>query len=154
MRNIFLAATIPCLGVCEPSFADTPAGYIVARVQKPITKLETDLRAAVEKKAMAIVTRASASDGARNRGVTIRGDIVIGVFRNDFAVRMLSANVDAGLEAPIRVHLVEETDGSSSIRYRTPTAVFAPYGSSELAALAKELDVIMSDIVETATDDR
>lgn len=146
MRKIIFAGAILGLGVCEPSFADTPDGYIVARVQKPITKLETDLRAAVEKKAMAIVTRASASDGARNRGVTIRGDIVIGVFRNDFAVRMLSANVDAGLEAPIRLHLVEETDGS--------TAVFAPYGSPELATLAKELDVIMSHIVEAATADR
>lgn len=151
MRKLILAGAILSLGVCEPSFADTPAGYIVTRVQKPITKLETDLRAAVEKKAMAVVTRASASDGARSRGVSIRGDIVVGVFRNDFAVRMLAVNVDAGLEAPIRLHLVEEADGSSSIRYRTPTAVFAPYGSPELAALASELDVIMSDIVDAAT---
>lgn len=41
---------------------------------------------------MFVVTRACASCGAAQRGITIPGNTVIGVFRNDFAVRMLEAS--------------------------------------------------------------
>ena len=68
--------------------------------------------AAIAKNGMNLVNRASASDGANGQGVTHRGDAVLGVFRNDFAVRMLWASVDAGIEAPIRLHLVEEPYGN------------------------------------------
>ena len=74
--------------------------------------LEESAMAAIAKNGMNLVNRASASDGANGQGVTHRGDAVLGVFRNDFAVRMLWASVDAGIEAPIRLHLVEEPYGN------------------------------------------
>jgi uncharacterized protein (DUF302 family) len=150
MVRVAAAAFVIGLGWAGAAGADTPPGYVVVRSSKSIAALETDLKAAIDQKSMNVVNRASASDGARNRGASIRGDVVIGVYRNDFAVRMLAASVDAGLEAPIRLHLVEEPDGTSSIRYRTPSAVFAPYGGGDLQALGVELDAIMAAIVAAA----
>lgn len=56
---------------------------------------------------MTVVARASASRGAASRGVTIPGNAVVEVFRNDYAVRMLNESVAAGYEAPLRFYPVE-----------------------------------------------
>jgi uncharacterized protein (DUF302 family) len=99
---------------------------------------------------MGLVAQASASRGAAARGVKIPGNAVLMVFRNDYAVRMLEASVPAGIEAPLRLYVTENPDGTASITYRLPSAVFAPYGSGELDRMAKELDVIFRSIVRDA----
>jgi uncharacterized protein (DUF302 family) len=119
--------TISCIFLVAPSPStrpETDVGYRVVHTAASYPQLEERLKAAIAKNAMNLVNRASASDGAKGRGLAIRGDAVIGVFRNDFAVRMLEANVDAGIEAPVRFHLVEEADGTASIRFYLPSAVF------------------------------
>lgn len=126
------------------------AGYRVVPTPHAFPELEARLKAAIERAGMLLVTRASASDGARMRQVTIRGDAVYGVFRNDIAVRMLQANVNAGIEAPIRLHLTEEPDGTTSIRYWLPSTVFARYEGDEIVALGQELDPIFAAIVADA----
>lgn len=134
----------------RPARAQVDAGYRVVASKLPFAKLEEAVAAAVKAAGMNAVTRASASDGARARGVTIRGDVVFGVFRNDFAVRMLAANVDAAIEAPVRLHLVEEPDGTTSIRYHLPSAVFGQYEGEAIKALGRELDPIFTKIVAEA----
>lgn len=99
---------------------------------------------------MLLVARASASRGAAGRGIDIPGNAVIEVYRNDFAVRMLKASIAAGYEAPIRFYLTAEDDGTTTLAYRRPSAVFAPYKSDELDTMAKELDVLFARIVEQA----
>lgn len=125
-------------------------GYRVVPTPYGFAKLEERVKAAVERAKMGLVTRASASEGAQRRGVMIRGDAVIGVFRSDFAVRMLAADIDAGIEAPIRLHLTEEADGTTSIRYWLPSAVFARYEGEAIQALGRELDPIFTAIVADA----
>jgi len=120
---------------------------VVRKVAVPFAAIEARVTEAVLAEGLIVVNRASASDGAKGRGLTIPGDVVLGVFRNDFALRMLAANREAGLEAPIRLHLVEESDGTTTLRYRTPSAVFAPYPSETLKGMALELDGIFATIV-------
>lgn len=105
---------------------------------------------AVEKHGLGVVARASASRGAAARGVKIPGNAVIMVFRNDFAVRLLAANVAAGIEAPLRLYLTEDGDGTATLSYRLPSAVFAPYRHPEIDKLAGELDVILGRIAAHA----
>jgi uncharacterized protein (DUF302 family) len=100
---------------------------------------------------MGLVAQASASRGAAARGVKIPGNLVLMVFRNDYAVRMLEASVPAGFEAPLRLYITENPDGTASLTYRTPGAVFAPYGSKALDEMANELDGIFQNIVRDAT---
>ena len=102
---------------------------------------------------MGLVTRASATLGAASLGKKIPGNMVVGVYRPDFAIRMLEASIPAGIEAPIRFYITENADGTATLSYKKPSTVFAPYtdGGEKLAALARELDAIFAKIAADAT---
>ncbi len=106
---------------------------------------------AVAKNKMGVVAKASATLGARKIGVTIPGNMVVMVFHPKFAVRMLDASVPAGIEAPLRFYITENSDGTTTLTYRDPSSVFAPYGSTELDKMAKELDAIFARIASDAS---
>jgi uncharacterized protein (DUF302 family) len=108
------------------------------------------LEKAIESNKMGLVAQASASRGAAARGLKIPGNAVLMVFRNDLAVRMLAASVPAGIEAPLRIYLTENADGTATVTYRKPSAVFAPYRSAELDRMARELDPVLEKIVKDA----
>ena len=113
--------------------------------------LAARLEKSIEANKMGLVAQASASRGAAARGVKIPGNLVLMVFRNDYAVRMLAASVPAGIEAPLRLYVTENTNGKASVTWRDPSAVFAPYGSPGLDAMARELDPLFEKIVRDAT---
>ncbi len=112
--------------------------------------LAARLEKAIEANKMGLVAQASASRGAAARGVKIPGNLVLMVFRNDYAVRMLAASVPAGVEAPLRLYVTEDVSGKASVSWREPSAVFAPYGSADLNAMARELDPVFDKIVRDA----
>ena len=106
---------------------------------------------AVSKNKMGVVAKASATLGAKKIGVTIPGNMVVMVFHPKFAVRMLDASVPAGIEAPLRFYITENTDGTTTLTYRDPSSVFAPYESAELDKMARELDAIFASIAADAS---
>jgi uncharacterized protein (DUF302 family) len=63
---------------------------------------------------------------------------------------MLAASVEAGFEAPLRIYVTEQPDGTASLTYRRPTAVFSPYGNADIDAMARELDPVFAAIVAAA----
>lgn len=125
-------------------------GMVVVATQHSYDALSEKVKQVVQANGMAIVTTASASAGAANRGVKIPGNVVFGVFRNDFAVRMLAASVPAGIEAPLRVYVTEGADGKATLTYRRPSAVFKAYGGGDLDAIGNELDAIFQKIAAEA----
>lgn len=132
---------------------DSPAPYSGTRTissKYSFDRLVQRLELTIADHQMGLVAQASASKGAAARGVKIPGNAVLMVFRNDYAVRMLEASVPAGIEAPLRLYVTENADGTGSITYRPPTATFAPYGNARLDALARELDPILAKIVGDA----
>jgi len=148
MRGLALGWILATCAPADLARAQDVPGYKVVRTAIPFAALEARLAAAISKNGMNLVNRASASDGAQARGVAIPGDAVIGVFRNDYAVRMLAANRDAGIEAPIRFHLVEEAGGGSSIGYYPPSVVFGRYQGDAIKSLGRELDPVFEQIVK------
>jgi uncharacterized protein (DUF302 family) len=102
---------------------------------------------------MGLVTAASASAGAAGQNIIIPGNRVVGVYRNDFARRMLKASIAAGIEAPIRFYITENSDRTATLSYKLPSTVFAPYfaeGGEDLRKLAAELDQIFARIADEA----
>ena len=151
---ISIVAAFLGLSAASAGTVKTQAGLIVIDTHQAFQGLVERLEAAVKSEKMAIVTSASASEGAKATGITIPGNKVIGVFRNDFARRMLSSSVAAGIEAPIRIYVTENQDGTATLSYKKPGAVFAPYaeeGGDALKALGAELDEIFAKIVGQAT---
>ncbi len=127
-------------------------GWSVSKTAHNYKTLIERLDNAVKDNKMGLVNRASATAGAATLGKTIPGNMVVGVYRPDFAIRMLEASVPAGIEAPIRFYITENADGTATLSYRKPSAIFAPYadGGAKLKALAAELDVIFEKIAREA----
>lgn len=128
-------------------------GWAVFPTNYSYGQLVKRMRSAISKAPIGIVTQASATVGAKSQGIKIPGNIVIGVYRNDYARRMLAASVAAGIEAPIRLYVTENVDKTATLSYKKPSTVFAPYmneGGKELDDLAKELDGILMKIAEKA----
>ncbi|WP_422040440.1 DUF302 domain-containing protein [Roseibium sp.] len=144
----------------SPAMADSVAereGWQVIATDKPYQALVDDLKAAIKAEKMLLVTQASASAGAKGRGLKIPGNRVMGVYRNDYAIRMLEASVAAGIEAPIRFYVTEDPGGTATLSWKTPSFVFAPYmeeGGDALAELAAELDDVFQTIATKAVASR
>jgi len=157
MRKLFsvIAVAVMIGGVFTmPVQADQGYPYDDMQVIKTEHDFKTmwdRLEAAIGANKMGLVSRASASFGAASRNVTIAGNAVFGVYRNDFAVRMLNASIPAGIEAPIRFYLTEGAGGMTTLSYRLPSAIFKPYGSAELDKMALELDAIFAKIAADAS---
>lgn len=130
--------------------AQLPEGTRSINTRHGFEALLARVEQAVQKNGLGVVASASASRGAAARGVKIPGNAVIMVFRNDLAVRLLAASVPAGIEAPLRLYITENGDGTATLSYRLPSAVFAPYGNKEVSRLGQELDPILAKIVQDA----
>ncbi len=136
-----------------PAFAppaDAQSERVTHVVRTPFQEVIATLHRAVEDQKMVLVCEADAQKGAKARGVEIRGNRVLMVFRNDFAVRLLAADPAAGYEAPIRIYVHENADGTTTVSYRTPSAIFAPYRHPEVRAVAAALEPIVKNIVDAA----
>ena len=133
---------------------DAPPGWSVIDTGHGYKALIARLDGAVKANKMGLVGRASATLGAKAMlKQTIPGNMVVGVYRPDFAVRMLAASLPAGIEAPIRFYITENGDGTATLSYKKPSAVFAPYtdGGAALRELAAELDILFAKIAKEAT---
>ncbi|MBW6389833.1 DUF302 domain-containing protein [Billgrantia antri] len=151
-----LAAAGLALALAAPIAADVDwpeEGWEVRATEMRYDELLSALEEAVEAEEMAIVTEAGPTEAAANRGVTIPGNRVVGVFRNDYAVKILNLSVPAMIEAPIRFYVTENEDGSATLSWKTPSHVFSPYieqAGPELESVATELDAVFAGIAERA----
>lgn len=130
-------------------------GWAVHPTQHAYSRLIDKLKQAIPTEGMAIVTQAGPTGAARNRGINIPGNRVVGVFNNDFAVRILQISTPAMIEAPIRFYITENPDGSATLSYKTPSHVFSPYlegADGDLSSLATELDKIFAAIAARAIE--
>ncbi len=152
-----IAVLFTGLSAVSAGTVKTRAGWIVVDTKQSFQALVERLEATVKSEKMGIVTSASASEGAKAAGIAIPGNRVFGIFRNDFARRMLGSSVAAGIEAPIRIYVTENPDGTATLSYKKPSTVFAPYadeGGDALKSIAAELDDIFARIAERATADK
>lgn len=139
---VVLTLTAPAAAQRAMTALNTPHSFetLVQRLEK-----------AVKDHGMYVVTRASASAGAANRGIRIPGNMVLGVFRNDYSMRLLEISIAAGIEAPIRFYVTENANRTATLSYWTPSDVFARYdGGEALRLLAWELDGVFASIAQRA----
>lgn len=135
-----------------PVAAEDKRATLISRA--PFAAVARALERAIAEEKMALVCHANAQRGAAARGVVITGNQVLMVFRNDFAVRLLAADPAAGFEAPIRLYVYENPDGTATVSYVVPTVVFEEYRHPDVQAIARELDPIFKRIVDRAVGGR
>ncbi len=146
-----LSTVLALMLLAAPATAALAQEGKVTRVSKaPFARVAAALEQAVADQKMTLVCRANAQLGAGARGVPIKGNQVFMVFRNDFAVRILEADPPAGFEAPLRIYLYENPDGTATLTYVKPSVLFRPYRHPEVAKVAAELDPIFETMVTQA----
>ncbi len=155
MIRVLLAASLAFFAL--PALADSIAprnGWAVYESAHSYADLVDRVKAEVKAEpGLLVVTQAGPTKAAASRGIAIPGNRVIGVYGPDFAVRAIGLSVPAMIEAPIRMYVTEDSDGSATVSYKTPTMVFSPYfeeGGDDLRALAAELDGKFKAIAERA----
>lgn len=143
-----LVYSMMAVGAAGVSSAAPPARELVESKYNFQATLER-LRTAIRANKIGLVNRANAQAGANSIGVKIRGNQVWGLFAPRFAVRMLEASIEAGIEAPLRLYITENDAGLVTVSYVKPTVVFAPYEIADLNAMAVELDGLFERVTET-----
>jgi uncharacterized protein (DUF302 family) len=154
-----LSATIVVLALlAAPASAEIMAteGWRVHPTKHSYATLIERVDQAAADHKLAVVTRASATVGAKKAlDKDLPGNMVVGLYHPRFAVPMLEASVQAGIEAPIRVYITENPDGTATLSYKTPTKVFSPYykeGGEKLKTLAEELDRLFGAVAAQAAE--
>ncbi|MDZ7851114.1 MAG: DUF302 domain-containing protein [Halomonas sp.] len=158
MIRAILTTCLLALSLAVPLAAETrwpDQGWQVTPTAQGYDELLQALKQAVEAEGMFVVTEAGPTEAAANRGVNIPGNRVVGVFRNDYAVRILRLSVPAMIEAPMRFYVTENDDGSATLSWKTPTHLLEPYvdaAGEELETVARELDTLFAAIAQRATE--
>jgi uncharacterized protein (DUF302 family) len=138
IRQAFLALALSTAPLAAQTVADMAPrdGWEVLPTTKSYDDLVAATKDAVAANGLAVVT----------------GNRVIGAFNNVFAVRILEMSTAAMIEAPIRLYVTENTDGTATLSYKRPSTVFAPYMAEAggLDAAAAELDTIFAAIAAAA----
>lgn len=143
-----LAGLILVAAAARPGLAEE--GRVTAVSHAPFARVAEALERAIAAERMTLVCQANAQRGAAGRGVAIKGNQVFMVFRNDLAVRLIAADPLAGFEAPVRLYLYENPDGTATLAYVRPSALFARFGHPEVRAVAAELEPIVKTIADRA----
>ena len=128
-------------------------GWVVHETAMTYEALLDAMKPAINSEGMGLVTQAGPTGVAAKRGITIPGSRVFGIFNNKFAVRAIRTSVSAMIEAPIRMYVTSNPDGTATLSYKTPTHVFSPYfdeGGVELREIAAELDAKFAAIAAHA----
>ena len=128
-------------------------GWVVIETEQTHADLLKRLIAGVKVNNLGIVTQAGPTATARKRGIDIPENRVVGVFNNDYAVRILKLSTAAMIEAPLRFYVTEERDGTATLSYKIPSFVFMPYfdeGGAPLKDIAGELDLAFERIAAEA----
>lgn len=156
---LVVLAGVPLDVLTRPLHAEIAAheGWVVMPSKHSYADLVTRVDEAAKAHKIGVVTRASATVGAKQVfDKTIPGNMVVGLYHPRFAVPMLEASIAAGIEAPIRVYVTENADGTATLSYKTPSFVFAPYlaeGGEKLKKLAADLDQVFDALARQAAGD-
>ncbi len=152
MRLVLFGLFIVLMAMPVRAENSTPySGTKIVDTDQPFDAFIKKLTAAIKANKMGLVGNACATCGAKNIGVTIPGNRVMMIFNPHFAVRMLKASEASGIEAPLRLYITEQPNGTARLTYRLPSHIFGAYKVPALDEMAKELDVIFARIVSQAT---
>lgn len=149
MKTLMIRVCFLVFMGCMPALAENSIPVKSTQVihsDIPFEEFLPRLKAAILANQMGIVAEACADCGARKIGVEIAGNRVVMIYHPRFAVRMLKASIAAGIEAPLRLYVTQQDNGTE-LSYRLPSATFAPYGIADLDAMAAELDGVFERIV-------
>ncbi|MEM1345412.1 MAG: DUF302 domain-containing protein [Pseudomonadota bacterium] len=153
MRFLLLLAALLVPGLAQAGPIAPREGWSIQATPHSYERLIERVKEATLANGMGVVTEAGPTKVAAKRGIEIPGNRVIGIFNNDIAVRTLALSTAAMIEAPIRLYVTDNGDGSATLSYKLPSHVFAPYveeAGDALVTIAADLDARFATIATAA----
>lgn len=121
-------------------YGEAIADFQHARVSTlPFEDVLTRLRSAIETAGLWVLHEIDPQKVLERGGHVIDPARQILFFHPDLMVRLLQANQAALLEAPLKLAVLQQPDGSVTIRWFDPAAAFARYRNPVLAELGQDL---------------
>jgi uncharacterized protein (DUF302 family) len=152
MKSIATGLALLILTAVSAS-AENPAPYsgmVTVETHKRFEDFVKTVEPAIRQHDFNIVGIACGSCAVKSLGKTIPGNRVFFFFAPRYAIRMLTASTAAGIEAPIRLYVTENPDGTALVTYRLPSHVFGAYEVAELTRMGEELDGMVGTILASA----
>ena len=154
LRPLALLLSLAAAPLAAQEVADMAPrdGWVVRDVDLSFDAAVDAVRAAAKAAGLGVVTQAGPTKAAAGRGIEIPGNRVIGLYNNDFAVRLLRLSTPAMIEAPMRIYVTEDADGTATVSHVVPSVRLAPYrddSADRMAfdAIAAELDAAFAVVM-------
>ncbi len=143
----FLAIALVYMGLTFVGAGEAAAqeGVVTKSVKAPFGTVVTILKRAIASRKLVIVKQVPFQKMVAMVGVKTGRTIGFEIFHPRYGKVIFAKDTNALIEVPLRI-VVRESGGKVILRYRKPSATFAPY--SGLSGLGKELDKVFADIVD------
>ena len=143
----FLSIALVSLGLAFVAAGEAAAqeGVVTKIVKAPFGKVVTNLKRAIASRKLVIVKQVPFQKMVAMVGVKTGKTIGFEIFHPRYGKVIFAKDINALIDVPLRI-VVRESGGKVILRYRKPSATFAPY--SGLSGLGKELDKVFADIVD------
>jgi uncharacterized protein (DUF302 family) len=129
-------------------YGEAIATFQQARITTlPFEEALTRLRQAIEAAGLWVLHEIDPQKVLQRGGHEIEPARQILFFHPDLMVRLLQANPAALLEAPLKLAVMQRSDGTVTIRWHDPAAAFARYGNPVLTEMGQQLAARCEQIV-------
>jgi len=127
----------------------TQAGtFQISHVSKrPFEEVLASLRREIDGAGMRVLHEIDPQGALKNVGQTIGGSRLVFFFHPNLVVRLLQTDWSAIVEAPLKLTVMELSDGTVSIRMADPAGAFARYGNPALTSFGQELAATCKRII-------
>lgn len=122
------------------AYGEAVAAFQHARiVTLPFEEVLTRLRQAIEAAGLWVLHEIDPQKVLQCGGYEIGPARQILFFHPDLMVRLLQANPAALLEAPLKLAIMQQQDGSVAVRWNHPAATFGRYANPVLTTMGQDL---------------
>jgi uncharacterized protein (DUF302 family) len=143
LATFALAATVP--SGTSAQMTPPPAFLVTAPSSHDFDETVALLKQAIEGENLMVVNEVNPQQMLRMVGVRSGGMRQIFFFHPRFMKAIIETNRNGGIEAPLKVLVMERPDGKVMVRYHDPEHLFAPYDG--LGDIATELKGITERVV-------
>lgn len=126
-----------------------PEDQVMAMSKYSFDETISKVKRAIEGQNMMILYTADMQQMLKMVGLETKGMQTIIFFHPRYGKEIYTKARMAGIEPPLKVTIMENDQGKTVLRYRKPSAIFAPY--APLKDLGKELDDVLGEIQAAVT---
>lgn len=117
---------------------------------RPFGDVLSSLATEIDRAGLKLLQEIDVQKALAGLGRSTGGFRLLFFFHPALVVRVISADVSAMVEAPLKLVAAESPDGTVSLRIAEPAVAFGRYGNPALAELGVELSAIVRRIVDAS----